>query len=322
MEERIQEHLKKIQSLQDEISKKIVGQKILVQRLIEALLSNGHVLLEGLPGLAKTTAIKTLSQATDMGFSRIQFTPDLLPADLVGTQIYDMKESDFKIKKGPLFSNLILADEINRAPAKVQSALLQAMEEREITIGESTFKLDPVFLVLATQNPLEQEGTYPLPEAQVDRFLFKVKISYPTREEEALIMKTRVFDAPVSINPVVRKEDILAMRDTCREVHVDEKIRKYIVDIVFATREPESYSLKRLKNYISCGASPRSSIYLEQTSKVHAMLQGRSFVIPQDIKDIGEDILRHRIILSYEAQADGVTESDCISEIFDGVDVP
>lgn len=322
MEEIIQKHLQKIQNLEDEISKKIIGQKKLVQRLIEALISNGHVLLEGLPGLAKTTAIKTLGLATNLGFSRIQFTPDLLPADLVGTQIFDMKESVFKTKKGPVFSNLVLADEINRAPAKVQSALLQAMEERQVTIGERTFNLDPVFLVLATQNPLEQEGTYPLPEAQLDRFLFKLKIGYPTKEEEALIMKTRVFDQPVSINPVVSDSDILAIRETCSKVHVDDKIRKYIVDIVFASRDPSSYSLSRLKNYILCGASPRSSIYLEQTSKVHALLQGRSFVIPQDIKDIGLDILRHRIILSYEAQADNVSQDECISEIFDGVDVP
>jgi MoxR-like ATPase len=305
-----------------EIGKVIIGQKQMVERLLVALLANGHILLEGVPGLAKTLAIKTLASTIKAKFSRIQFTPDLLPADLIGTMIYNQKKEEFTLRTGPIFANFILADEINRAPAKVQSALLEAMQERQVTIGENTLKLEEPFLVLATENPLEQEGTYPLPEAQVDRFMMKVMINYPTREEERLIMKLNTSGQFPQINPVVEPGDITRSREVVNEVYLDEKIERYILDIIFATRNPEEYKLAKLKPLISYGASPRGSIFLAQASKALAFVKRRGYVIPEDIRSICNDVLRHRIGLTYEAEAESITSDDILNEILNVVEVP
>ncbi|MCC6549564.1 MAG: MoxR family ATPase [Ignavibacteriaceae bacterium] len=322
LNEKIRNESAFIDLLTNEISKVIVGQKVMVERLMIGLLSNGHVLLEGVPGLAKTLAIKTLAASMKAKFQRIQFTPDLLPADLVGTQIYNQKDGNFLIKKGPLFANFILADEINRAPAKVQSALLEAMQERQVTIGEQTFKLEDPFLVLATQNPIEQEGTYPLPEAQVDRFMLKVKISYPSKEEELKILRSNTSSENVTVQPVITAEDIIRGRELVKEVYLDEKIEKYILDIVFATRNPEEYKLARLKPLIQYGSSPRASISLAQAAKSHAFIRRRGYVIPEDIRSIAYDVLRHRIGVTYEAEAEEITSENIIQDILNTVEVP
>ena len=305
-----------------ELGKAIIGQKYMVERLMLALLSNGHILLEGVPGLAKTLAIKSLASAINAKFSRIQFTPDLLPSDLTGTMIYNQKETNFIVKKGPIFANLILADEINRAPAKVQSALLEAMQEKQVTIGEETFKLEEPFLVLATQNPIEQEGTYPLPEAQVDRFMLKVVVTYPKKEEERMIIRQNLTYASTPINQVVKKEEILNARKTVRDVYMDEKIERYILDIVFATRNPGEYKLDKIKPFINYGASPRASINLALASKAYAFIKRRGYVIPEDIRAICFDVMRHRIGLTYEAEAENVGTEEIISEILNAVEVP
>ena len=305
-----------------ELSKVIVGQKYMTERLMIGMLANGHILLEGVPGLAKTLAIKSLSSAIHGKFSRIQFTPDLLPADLVGTMIYNQKQESFTVRKGPIFANFILADEINRAPAKVQSALLEAMQEKQVTIGESTFKLEEPFLVLATQNPIEQEGTYPLPEAQVDRFMLKVVIGYPSKEEEKLIIRQNISNEFPTINPVVSTEEILKARNSVREVYMDEKIEKYIIDIVFASRSPKEYNLNKISNLISYGGSPRASISLALASKAYAFIKRRGYVIPEDVRAVCHDILRHRIGLTYEAEAENITSETIISEILNTVEVP
>ncbi len=300
----------------------IVGQKHLVDSLLIALLANGHVLLEGVPGLAKTLAIKTLAQVIDAKYSRIQFTPDLLPADVIGTMVYSVQKEQFQIKRGPIFANFVLADEINRAPAKVQSALLEAMQERQVTIGESTFKLDNPFLVMATQNPIEQEGTYPLPEAQVDRFLLKVIIGYPTKEEEKVIIRQNIAPVKREITPILRPEEILDAQKVVEQIYLDEKIERYIVDIVFATRYPSDYGLKDLEGIISFGASPRASIGLARAARAYAFLRQRGYVIPEDVRAVSHDVLRHRIGLSYEAEATNITADEIISEILDKVEVP
>ncbi len=306
-----------------EMEQIMVGQKYLVERLILGLLTGEHILVEGVPGLAKTTAVKTLAQTIEASFKRIQFTPDLLPADLVGTQVYQPKTEEFIIKKGPLFANIILADEINRAPAKVQSALLEAMEERQITISGETFKLEDPFMVMATQNPIEQEGTYPLPEAQVDRFAFKLKIKYPTKEEEkAILQKMSTTNNNLKIKAVVHPKDIIEARNVFDSIYIDENLQDYIVNLVSATRTPKEYNLKSLENMIQFGASPRASIFLNRVSKAYAFMQGRGYVVPHDIKTIGLDILRHRIILSYEAEAENVEPDDVLKKIFDTVEVP
>jgi len=303
-----------------EVRKVIVGQDYLVERLLVGLLADGHILLEGVPGLAKTTAVKALAASLATGFQRIQFTPDLLPADLIGTQLYEPGSGRFTIKKGPLFSNIILADEINRAPAKVQSALLEAMQERQVTIGETTFRLAEPFLVMATQNPIEQEGTYPLPEAQVDRFMLKLRISYPGKAEEKEIVK-RLSGSPEAVRPVAAPDDIMAARRVVEKIYLDEKLLDYIVELVFATREP-GVSGVGVADVIHFGASPRASIYLSRAARAHAFLQGRGYVIPQDIKSIGLDVLRHRVLLSYEAEAEDLTSDDIILKIFENVEVP
>ena len=321
--EMIQRESAFVDLLKMEMDKVIVGQKYMVERLLIGLLADGHILLEGVPGLAKTLAINTLSKTIDAGFSRIQFTPDLLPADLVGTMIYNQKKEDFLVKKGPIFSNFILADEINRAPAKVQSALLEAMQERQVTIGESTFTLPNPFLVLATQNPIEQEGTYPLPEAQVDRFMLKVVIGYPTKEEEKRIIRANV--APQGMlkpNAVIKPEEIVRARKVVREVYMDEKIEQYIIDIVFATRNPEQYKLANYKNLISFGASPRASINLALAAKAYAFIKRRGYVIPEDVRAICHDVMRHRIGLTYEAEAENMTTENIITGILNAVVVP
>ena len=325
--EAINEKVKKesafVKSLMDEMEKVIVGQKYLLERLLVGLLANGHILIEGVPGLAKTLSVRVLAQSIKTKFQRLQFTPDLLPADLIGTLIYNPKDGNFTTKKGPIFANIILADEINRSPAKVQSALLEAMQERQVTIGEETYKLDEPFLVLATQNPIEHEGTYPLPEAQVDRFMLKLKITYPSKEEELKIMKRMaVTDKKIRVNNVVGPEDIVRARKVVDEVYLDERIEKYIVDIVFATREPKSYRLDELTPLIQYGASPRASIYLSVAAKAYAFLQGRGYVVPQDVKTIGLDVLRHRVIVSYEAEAEDKTSEDVIKRVFEEVKVP
>ncbi|RIK70190.1 ATPase [candidate division KSB1 bacterium] len=311
-----------IEKLTKEISKVIVGQKYMVERLLVGLLSNGHILLEGVPGLAKTLAVKTLSAAVQTKFQRIQFTPDLLPADLIGTLIYDQRNGQFTTKKGPIFANLILADEINRSPAKVQSALLEAMMERQVTIGENTFKLDDPFLVLATQNPIEQEGTYPLPEAQVDRFMLKLSIGYPNKDEELEIMRRMTRGHLAEVQPVVTPNDIVRARNVVSEVYVDEKVERYIIDLVFATREPEKYGLKELDDLIQFGASPRASIFLAQAAKAHAFLRGRGYVTPEDVRSIGLDVMRHRIILTYEAEAEEKTSEYVIAQVLSRIEVP
>ena len=300
----------------------IVGQKHLIDSLMIGLLSNGHILLEGVPGLAKTLAIKTLASLIDSKYSRIQFTPDLLPADVVGTMVYSQAKEQFQIKKGPIFANFVLADEINRAPAKVQSALLEAMQERQVTIGEQTFRLDDPFLVMATQNPIEQEGTYPLPEAQVDRFMLKVIISYPKKEEEKQIIRQNISGRKVEIKPVLKPSEIIEARDIVQKVYIDEKIERYIVDIVFATRFPQDHGLADLKEMISFGASPRASISLAMAARVYAFLKQRGYVIPEDVRAVCHDVLRHRIGLSYEAEANNMTAEEIISEILNKVEVP
>lgn len=312
-----------ITNVVEEVSKVIVGQRNMVEKLLIGLLGDGHILVEGVPGLAKTTAIKALSDSLNADFGRVQFTPDLLPADLIGTQIYSAQSGKFNVKKGPLFAHIVLADEINRAPAKVQSALLEAMQEKQVTIGEETYDLPTPFLVMATQNPVEQEGTYPLPEAQVDRFMLKVKISYPNKGEEIEIMKriSSSLSLP-KVNKVLTPEKILELRKLCEEVFMDEKLYGYIADLVFATRNPESFGLNDLRPMIEYGASPRASINLVRASKVHAFLQGRGYVTPQDIKSIGADVLRHRVIVSYEAEAQDLNSDDLLIKIFDKVDVP
>ena len=311
-----------IEKLNREISKVIVGQKYMIERLLVGLLSNGHVLLEGVPGLAKTLAVKTLSAAIQTKFQRLQFTPDLLPADLIGTLIYDQRNGQFTTKKGPIFANLILADEINRAPAKVQSALLEAMMERQVTIGENTFKLDDPFLVLATQNPIEQEGTYPLPEAQVDRFMLKLSIGYPSKDEELEIMRRMTRGTVETVKPVVTPADIIKARQVVTEVYMDEKIERYIVDIVFATREPKKYGLDELEDLISYGASPRASIFLALAAKAQAFLRGRGYVTPEDVRAIGLDVLRHRIIITYEAEAEEKTSEYVVGQVLSRIEVP
>jgi MoxR-like ATPase len=322
LNERIQRESAFVDLLSIEMKKVIIGQKHMVERLLIGLLSNGHVLLEGVPGLAKTLAINSLANAIHAKFSRIQFTPDLLPADLTGTLIYSQKKEEFIVRKGPIFSNFILADEINRAPAKVQSALLEAMQERQVTIGEHTYKLEEPFLVMATQNPIEQEGTYPLPEAQVDRFMLKVVITYPKKEEEKLIMRQNMNnDFPVT-TPVLKPEDIIKARAVCREVYLDEKIENYISDIVFATRFPAEYKLNKFKDLISYGASPRASINLALASKAYAFIKRRGYVIPEDVRAICHDVLRHRIGLTYEAEAENITTEEIINEILNTVEVP
>jgi len=312
-----------VNDLYDATSKVIVGQKYMMERLLLGLLADGHILLEGLPGLAKTLAIKTLSSAIDVKYKRIQFTPDLLPSDVVGTMVYNPAKLDFFVSKGPIFSNFVLADEINRAPAKVQSALLEAMQERQVTIGKETFKLAEPFLVMATQNPIEQEGTYPLPEAQVDRFMLKVKIDYPNLDDEREIIKKSISGATtMKIDPVVDVETILRARKTVNSIYIDEKIINYILDIVFATRQPEKYNLSDIKPLISFGASPRASIALAIVSKAYAFINGRGFVVPDDIRNVVKDVLRHRIGLTYEAEAENITQEDIITKIINNVEVP
>ena len=305
-----------------EMNKVIVGQKHMIERLLIGLLGNGHILLEGVPGLAKTLAINTLAKAVNGGFSRIQFTPDLLPADVVGTMIYRVKDNDFTIKKGPIFANFVLADEINRAPAKVQSALLEAMQERQITIGDTTFKLDEPFLVMATQNPVEQEGTYPLPEAQVDRFMLKTVIDYPKMDEEQLIMRANLAGSFGTVNSVVSIDQINRARAAVKDVYMDEKIEKYVLDIIFATRYPEKYNLPDLKALISFGSSPRGSINLAMAAKCYAFIKRRGYVIPEDVRAVVHDVLRHRIGITYEAEAENVTSVDIINQIVNQVEVP
>ena len=300
----------------------IVGQKHLVDSLLIALLANGHVLLEGVPGLAKTLAIKTLAQVIDARYSRIQFTPDLLPADVTGTMIYSVQKEQFQIKKGPIFANFVLADEINRAPAKAQSALLEAMQERQVTIGDNTFKLDEPFLVMATQNPIEQEGTYPLPEAQVDRFMLKVVIDYPKLEEEKLIIRQNINGEKNNVKPILKADEIIEARKVVRQVYLDEKIERYIVDIVFATRFPEKYDLKELKDMIGFGGSPRASINLALAARTYAFIKRRGYVIPEDVRAVAHDVLRHRIGLTYEAEANNMTSDEIISKILNKVEVP
>jgi MoxR-like ATPase len=311
-----------VEELRREIGRIIVGQHYLIDGLLIGLLADGHVLLEGVPGLAKTLTVKTLAECLDAGFQRIQFTPDLLPADLIGTMIYQPKSDGFAVKKGPIFTNLVLADEINRAPAKVQSALLEAMQERQVTIGENTYPLEPPFLVLATQNPIEQQGTYPLPEAQVDRFLLKLKVDYPTREEEKEILIRMTQGAPPKANQVVTTKEIIKARKLVEQIYVDEKMQKYIIDLVFATRDPESAGIKDLKGLIAYGGSPRATISLTLAAKAYAFLNGRGFITPEDVKTIGMDVLRHRVLITYEAEAEQMNSEQIVKLIFDGVEVP
>ena len=320
--ERVKQESGFVNTLMYEVGKVIVGQKYLIERLLIGILSNGHVLLEGVPGLAKTMSVVTLAKALQAGFQRIQFTPDLLPADLIGTLIYNPKSGDFTVRKGPIFTNIVLADEINRAPAKVQSALLEAMQERQVTIGDQTFKLDDPFLVLATQNPIEHEGTYPLPEAQVDRFMFKLNITYPDKKEEREIMERMALTKrDFNVNPVISPKDILRLRALVDEIYIDDKIKDYIIDIVFASRDPKAYNLE-LEEFIEYGASPRATIYLTLAAKAHAFIKGRGFVTPQDVKSIGMDVLRHRVIVTYEAEAEEINSEGIIQKIFDNVEVP
>ncbi|MCD6175560.1 MAG: MoxR family ATPase [Planctomycetes bacterium] len=311
-----------IRLLLNEFDKVIVGQRYMLERMLVAILSNGHILIEGVPGLAKTTAVTVLAQAIQAHFQRIQFTPDLLPADLTGTQIYRQSDGEFYVRKGPIFANIILADEINRAPAKVQSALLEAMQERQVTIGDETFSIPQPFLVLATQNPIEQEGTYPLPEAQLDRFMLKIKIDYPTKDEERQILdRMAATQTAFDIQPVITTEEILDVRSVIDKIYIDNKIKDYIVDVIWATRNPEEFGLE-LKNYINFGASPRASIFLALASKAMAFINGRGYVTPQDVKSIGMDVLRHRVLVSYEAEAEDKTSEDIIQTIFDNIEVP
>ncbi len=305
-----------------EVNEVIVGQETLVERVLIALLADGHILLEGVPGLAKTLAVKTVAQAIQADFSRLQFTPDLLPADLIGTQIYNPRTSEFTVHRGPIFGNIILADEINRAPAKVQSALLEAMQERQITIGDATYRLDDLFLVLATQNPIEQEGTYPLPEAQVDRFMLKTIVDYPTPAEERQIIDRMTGDPLPPVKPVIERAQLLHARDVVRRIYVDDKIKNYVLSLVLATRHPDNNGLSELRPYISFGASPRAGIYLVSAARAHAFIRGRGFVTPEDIKQVAPDVLRHRVIISYEAEAENVTSADIVQRILDYAEVP
>jgi MoxR-like ATPase len=320
--EQVQQESRFVDALHHEMGKVIVGQRSLLDRVMIGLLCNGHLLIEGVPGLAKTLTVRTLAEALSAHFMRIQFTPDLLPADLVGTMIYNQQTSSFAVRKGPVFANVILADEINRAPAKVQSALLEAMQERQVTIGDQTFPLPSPFIVLATQNPIEQEGTYPLPEAQVDRFMLKVLVTYPTREEERVIMDRMATDHPPRATKVVTADAIGRARQVMNHIYVDEKVKEYILHVVFATREPDRYGLKDLQGYIEYGASPRATIYLNLAAKAHAFLRHRGFVTPEDVKAIGFDVLRHRVSLTYEAEAEELTPERIIQRIFDRVEVP
>ncbi|MCD6328851.1 MAG: MoxR family ATPase [Candidatus Cloacimonetes bacterium] len=311
-----------VQSIFTEIGKVIVGQEYMIQRLLIGLFADGHVLLEGVPGLAKTLSVSTLADVISVAFNRIQFTPDLLPADLIGTLIFNQKEGTFTPKKGPIFSNIILADEINRAPSKVQSALLEAMQERQVTIGDKSYKLEEPFLVLATQNPIEQEGTYPLPEAQVDRFMLKLKVTYPKKEEEREIINRMSDNKPIIVNKVIKPKDVLNTRALVNDIYVDEKIKEYVLNIVFSTRAPKDYGLKDISEFIEFGASPRASIYLVRAAKANALLDQRGYVSPEDIKEIGKDVLRHRIILTYEAEAENITPEDIVDRIFDEIEIP
>ena len=322
LNEKIQKERQFIDLIKIEMNKVIVGQSHMTERLLIGLLANGHILLEGVPGLAKTLSINTLATIVDAKFSRIQFTPDLLPADLLGTLIYSIKKEEFEIKKGPIFANFILADEINRSPAKVQSALLEAMQERQVTIGEETFKLEEPFLVMATQNPIEQEGTYPLPEAQVDRFMLKVIINYPKKNEEKQILRQNITNTFAQASTVIKTKDIIHARELVRQVYLDEKIENYITDIVFASRYPEDFQMNKYSGLISYGASPRASIYLALASKALAFIKGRGYVIPEDIRAVAHDVLRHRIGLTYEAEAENITSEDIINEILNTVEVP
>jgi MoxR-like ATPase len=322
IKERVAEKADVLDRIRHEVGKVLVGQKAMVDRLLAALLCGGHVLLEGVPGLAKTLTVKTLSAALNTRFQRIQFTPDLLPADLIGTLIYNPREGTFTTKKGPIFANIILADEINRAPSKVQSALLEAMQEHQVTIGEETYRLDEPFLVMATQNPIEQEGTYPLPEAQVDRFMFKVLVDYPDKHEEREVVERALGDVNREVRPVVEPSEIFACREILSMIYVDEKVKDYVVDVVAATRRPAEYDLADLEPLIDYGASPRASIYLTQGARASAFLAGRGYVTPQDVKDVGHDVLRHRVILSYEAEAEEMTADDVVAKVLARVPVP
>jgi len=322
LNERIERQSAFVDAITMGMNKVIVGQKHLIESLLIGLLADGHILLEGVPGLAKTLAIKTLADLIKADFSRIQFTPDLLPADVIGTMIFSQKQEAFNIRKGPIFANFVLADEINRAPAKVQSALLEAMQERQVTIGDKTFKLEEPFLVMATQNPIEQEGTYPLPEAQVDRFMLKVVINYPKKEEEKLIIRQNIAKEQLRVAPVLSPQDIVAARDVVRQVYIDEKIERYIIDIVFATRFPEEYGLDSMKDMISFGASPRASINLALAARAYAFIKRRGYVIPEDVRAVCYDVLRHRIGLSYEAEANNLTSEEIITDILNAVEVP
>ena len=311
-----------VERLTGQISSVIVGQKYLVERLLIGILADGHILIEGVPGLAKTLSVQTLADAIQAKFQRIQFTPDLLPADLIGTMIYNPQKADFKVKKGPIFANIILADEINRAPAKVQSALLEAMQERQVTIGDTSHKLDEPFMVLATQNPIEQEGTYPLPEAQIDRFMLMLKITYPNPAEERDIMDRNTAVEKIKVESVITPQEIINARQVLRTIYVDDKVKDYIINIIFATREPEKYGLERIKDLIAFGASPRATIYLNLAAKAHAFLKGRGYVTPEDIKAIGPDVLRHRVLLTYEAEAEEMTSDDIVRKVFNAIEVP
>lgn len=320
--EQVQAASQPLRRLTEEVGKVIVGQDYMVERLLVGLLADGHILLEGVPGLAKTLAVKTLSSSVNATFHRIQFTPDLLPADLIGTLIYNPRDGSFETKTGPIFAQFILADEINRAPAKVQSALLEAMQEKQVTLGEESHKLPQPFLVLATQNPIEQQGTYPLPEAQVDRFMLKLQVGYPSKDEERQILRLHGSGAPPEVQPIISPQDIMAARQVADRVYVDEKIENYVLDLVFATRQPDDYNLSELKDLISYGASPRATLFLVKAAKAWAVLQGRAFVIPEDIRAIGHDVLRHRIIPSFEAEAEGRTSESLVDDILLGVEVP
>ncbi len=319
---KVMEHTEFLKSIFTEISKIIVGQEYMIRRLLVGLFADGHILIEGVPGLAKTLAVSTLSQIVDCDFQRIQFTPDLLPADLIGTLIYNQKNGEFTPKKGPIFSNLILADEVNRSPAKVQSALLEAMQERQVTIGDKTYKLDKPFMVLATQNPIEQEGTYPLPEAQVDRFMLKLKIEYPLKEEEKVIIERMSARPELKVEKIIQPDNVIKTRKLVDEIYVDEKIKEYVLDLVFSTREPKDYGLSNIQDFIEYGASPRASIYLIRAAKANALIDQRGYVSPEDIKEIGKDVLRHRIILTYEAEAENITSDDIVEKVFEEIEIP
>ncbi len=322
IQQKIQQECAFVDRLLDEVSRVIVGQRAMIESLLIGLLADGHVLMEGVPGLAKTLTVRTLADAIDTKFRRLQFTPDLLPADLIGTLIYDPKDQEFKTKKGPIFGNVILADEINRSPAKVQSALLEAMQEHTVTIGENTYPLDEPFLVLATQNPIEQEGTYPLPEAQIDRFMLKLAIEYPNGDEELQIMRRMSSGAPAAIKPVVSSEEIIRARRAVEMIYMDQQVERYIVSLVLATRDPAAYGLTDLTDLISFGASPRATIYLAKTARTHAFLNGRGFVTPDDVRAMGMDVLRHRVLLTYEAEAEEVTPEEVVTRILNSVEVP